>query len=191
MDEKTELVCVGAIAGAFGVRGEVRVKSFTVTPEDIFDYAPWRSEAGAPLLTVSSWRHVKDGFAVYCDEVVSREEAMAMKSTRLYAPREALPTLGEEEYYYNDLIGLAVKDLSGRPLGLVRAVHNFGADDLLEIWKTPGAKGGWYLPFTREAAPKVDLAHGEVIADPPPELLPDFLSQTEETANGAPDQDDA
>ncbi len=166
------MVMIGAIAGSYGVRGEVRIKSFTATPEDIFDYAPFRDETGAIFLTIQSWKHVKDGFAAYAVEITSREEAQGLKSARLYARRDVLPALAEEEYYHADLVGLLVRDLNNQPLGQVRAVQNFGAGDLLEVHKTPGAKGAWYLPFTLESAPHVDLAKGEVIADPPDGLIP-------------------
>lgn len=172
VSDKSKYVCVGAVAGAFGVRGEVRVKSFTETPEDVFDYAPFVDEAGAVVLTIASWRHVKDGFAAYAEEVASREEAMALKSLRLYAPRARLPETEDDEFYHADLIGLPVKTLAGEPLGQVKAVVNYGASDLLEIWRTPGVKGAWLLPFTAEAVPHVDLGAGEIIADPPPGTAP-------------------
>ncbi len=178
MSEPDEFVCVGAIAGAFGVRGEVRVKSFTATPEDIFDYAPFTDDAGRVILTVASWRHVKDGFAAYCEEAASREDAMALRSTLLYAPRSRLPGLEEDEFYHADLIGMAVKGLDGASLGEVRAVQNFGAADLLEIWRTPGRKGAWYLPFTREAAPHVDVRAREITIAPPPDLTEDRDGET-------------
>lgn len=168
----TDVVLVGAVAGAFGVRGEVRIKSFTATPEDIFDYAPFRDDAGAPVLTVQSWKHLKDGFAAYTEEITSREEAASYKSVRLYARRDVLPQLNDDEFYHADLIGMAVRDLANAPLGVVKAVHNFGADDLLEVFKTPGHKQSWYLPFTKAATPHIDLKKREIIADPAPELLP-------------------
>ncbi len=173
MSSTDQYICIGAVAGAFGVRGEVRVKSFTETPDDIFDYAPFLDEAGAVVLSVVSWRPIKDGFAVFCDEAASREDAEAMKSVRLHAARARLPAPDEEEFYHADLIGMAVKRLDGRDLGLVRAVQNYGAGDLLEVHETPGAKGSWFLPFTKAAAPHVDLAKREVIADPPEGVAPE------------------
>lgn len=169
---QVELVVVGAIAGAFGVRGEVRVKSFTAEPAALFAYGPLLDEAGRAVLTVKSWRRIADGFAVTAKEAKSREAAEAMKSTRLYVARAALPAPADEEYYHADLVGLTVKGLAGEDLGVVKAIHDFGATALLEIYRTPGAKGSWMLPFTREAAPHVDLAKGEVVADPPVGLAP-------------------
>lgn len=160
-----DLIVLGAVAGAFGVRGEVRIKSFTEQPEDLFDYSPFLDDAGRPFLTVESWRHVKDGFAAYTTEVVSREEAAALKSARLHVERARLPALETDEFYHADLIGLAVQDLEGVSLGRIKAVHDFGSGDLLEIHQTPEVKGAWYCPFTLAAAPHVDVAKGVVILD--------------------------
>ena len=168
-----DVILIGAVAGAFGVRGEVRLKSFTATPEDLFEFSPFLDEAGHPILTVSSWRSIGDGYAAYCEEVAAREEAEALKSTRLYTLRERLPILDEEEYYHADLIGLSVVGLDGANLGEIRAVQNFGSGDLLEIWKTPGARDSWYLPFTIACAPHVDLAGRRVIIDPPEGYAPE------------------
>lgn len=184
----TPTVLVGAVAGAFGVRGEVKVKSFTDQPEDVFDYAPFCDEAGRVILTVQSWRHIKDGFAAYVVEVTNRDEAQALKSTKLYARREVLPDLEPDEYYQADLVGLAVEDLEGSPLGQVKAVVNYGAGDLLEISGTPGAKGVWLLPFTLEAAPHVDMIKRRITADPPAGLIRWSDGREEGEASDAPEE---
>ncbi len=168
-----ELVLVGAVAGAFGVRGEVRLKSFTDVPEDVFDYTPFLNERGDTVLTVVSWRIIKGGFAAYVSEASSREDAEALKSTALYVARARLPELEDDEFYQADLVGLAVRDQSGRDLGRVKAVQNFGAADLLEIHQTPGARGSWFLPFTQDTAPHVDVAAGVILVDPPEGIAPD------------------
>ncbi len=167
-----DLVLVGAVAGAFGVRGEVRLKSFTDVAEDLFDYSPFINEHRDTVLTVVSWRPIKDGFAAYVSEVSSREDAEALKSTRLYVERERLPEPEDDEFYYTDLVGLAVRDQAGRDLGRVKAVQNFGAADLLEIHQTPGARGSWFLPFTHDTAPEVDVAGGVIVVAPPEGAAP-------------------
>ena len=172
MSASADLICVGAVAGAFGVKGEVRIKSFTDDPAALFDLGPLLDETGAVVLTVTRWRAHGDGFAAFAKEVASREAAIALKSTRLYASRARLPATEEDEFYHADLIGLGVVGLDGRELGEVRAVPNYGASDLLEIWKTPGVKGPWLLPFTKAAVPHVDLAKREIVADPPEGSLP-------------------
>lgn len=168
-------VLVGAIAGAFGVRGEARIKSFTEDPEALFSYSPLEDETGARRFTVQSWRVVKGGYAVRFKEIAQREEAEALKSQRLFAPSDRLPPLDEDEFYHRDLIGMAVEDLSGAALGRVKAVLNYGADDLLEIVGGPGLKRSqtWLLPFTKTDVVHVDLAKRLITADPAPGLVPD------------------
>jgi 16S rRNA processing protein RimM len=166
-----DLVLVGAIAGAFGVQGEVRLRSFTAEPDAIVDYAPFFHADGRPALTPKSWRPVKDGIAVVALEVSSREDAMALRNTKLYVPRAALPPADEDEFYHVDLIGLTVEALDGAPLGKVRAVIP-GPQDLLDIEGTPGAKSSWFLPFTKALVPVVDLAGKRLVAEVPAGLIP-------------------
>ncbi len=161
------LICVGAIAGAFGVHGEVRLKSFCAEPAAIGDYGPLSTEDGSRSFTVKVTRAVSGGFAARLSGVATREAAEALKGARLYVDRERLSALPDDEFYHADLIGLEVVDPGGRALGRVRAVHDHGAGDILEITR-PGA-APLLLPFTRALVPTVDLAAGRVIADPPPE----------------------
>lgn len=165
------MVCVGAIAGAFGVQGEARIKSFCADPEAIADYGPLSLEDGRSL-TIRLARPVKGGFAARLGGVPTREAAEALKGQRLYAPRERLPALPDDEFYHADLIGLEVVDTGGHVLGKVRAVHDHGAGDLLEVG-VPGVSQPVLLPFTREAVPTVDLAARRIVADPPEGIFPE------------------
>ena len=158
-------VCVGAIAGAFGVRGEARIKSFCAEPEAIAGYGPLGTEDGAREFTLSITRAVKGGFAARLTGVTSREAAEALKGTRLYAPRAKLPALAEDEYYHADLIGLTVCDTGGTEIGRVRANHDPGAGEMLAVTRPGGAMV--LIPFTRAAVPTVDLGRGRIVADPP------------------------
>lgn len=166
----SDLVCVGAIAGSFGVRGEVRLKSFCAEPEDIASYGPLRSEDGTMSWSVTLTRPVKNGFAARLSGVATKEQADALKGTRLYAPRDNLPELPDDEFYHADLIGLTVLDTGGTELGKVKAVLNHGAGDLLEL-HVKGESQPVLLPFTKAAVPTVDLASGRIIADPPDGLF--------------------
>ncbi len=165
------LVLVGAIAGAFGVRGEIRLRSFTEDPDTIADYAPFCNEEGQTILSIVSWRPIKDGIVVTAKEVPTREAAMALRNTKLFVPRDRLPEAEEDEFYHVDLIGLRLEALGGADLGRVRAVIP-GPQDLLEIEATPGAKGSWFLPFTKALVPIVDLAGKKLIGDVPLGLIP-------------------
>lgn len=159
-------VCVGAIAGAFGVKGEARLKSFTDHPDAIADYGPLETEDGARSFDITITRTVKDGVAARLSGVKTREDAEALKSTRLYVPRERLPAPDEDEFYYTDLIGLSIETPDGRKIGRIKAVQDFGAGDMLE-YAPQGGGESLFLPFTREIVPTVDLAGGRVIAEPP------------------------
>lgn len=163
----TERVLVGAIAGAFGVKGEVRLKSFCAEPTDIARYSPLTDERGERQFALKITRPVPNGFAARLTGIVTKEQADALRGTQLYAPRAALPSLPDDEFYYADLIGLQVLDTGGTVLGLVAAVHNHGAGDILEI---KGQKP-LLLPFTKAAVPTVDLKTKRIIADPPDEII--------------------
>jgi 16S rRNA processing protein RimM len=163
-----ERVCVGAIAGAFGVAGEVRLKSFCAEPGAIATYGPLHTADGRAF-TVSLGRPVAGGLAARLSGVATREAAEALRGQRLYADRARLPALPEDEFYHADLIGLEVRDAGGAILGQVTAVLNHGAGDLLEVRRAGGA--ALLLPFTREVVPTVDLAAGRIVADPPEGLI--------------------
>ncbi|MCI4644687.1 MAG: ribosome maturation factor RimM [Hyphomonadaceae bacterium] len=160
--EKDDLIVVGALAGAHGVRGDVRVKSFTQVPEDVFSFGPLLGEDGAVLLEAKSARPAKALFIVMPKAPRQREEWDAMKGTRLYVPRSALPEPEEDEVYVDDLVGLAVVAPDGTALGKVKAVQNFGAGDLLEI-APAGGGGAVYIPFSEEDVPEVDLETGRLV----------------------------
>ena len=166
----TERVCVGAIAGAYGVRGEVRIKSFCADPEAIATYGPLSSEDGEQSFEVTLKGPIKNGFAARLSGIASKEAADRLRGTRLYAPRDVLPELPDDEYYHADLLGLSVFDTGGSELGRVKAVLNHGAGDLLEI-AVKGAKHPVLLPFTQAAVPTVDLAGRRIVADPPEGLF--------------------
>lgn len=157
-------VCVGAIAGAFGVRGEVRLKSFCTVPEDIAAYGPLTTEDGGRSFAVRLTRPVTGGLGARLSGVETREQAEALRGTTLWAPRAALPSLPYDEFYHADLIGLPVFDPGGAPLGTVRAIFDHGAGDIVEV---AGPGGTLLLPFTRVVVPTVDLAAGRIVADPP------------------------
>lgn len=160
----TDKICVGAIGGAFGVRGEVRLKSFCAVPEDIATYGPLTTEDGSRRFGVKLTRPVNGGLGARLSGVETKEQADALKGVTLWADRAALPALGDDEFYHADLIGLEVADPGGAVLGRVRAVYDHGAGDILEV---AGPAGVLLIPFTRAAVPTIDLAAGRIVADPP------------------------
>lgn len=168
----TDKVCVGAIAGSFGVRGDVRLKSFCAVPEDIATYGTLTSDDGSASWDVKITRSIKNGFAARLTGVTTKEAADALRGTRLYVARDVLPDLEDDEYYHADLIGLTVVDTGGTELGRVKAVLNHGASDLLEI-AVKGARQPTLLPFTQTTVPTVDLTARRIVADPPDGLFDD------------------
>ena len=164
----SDLIQVGRVAGAFGVKGEVRITSFTADPQALLDYKALKREDGSPGLTLSAGRVAKGSVVCRAGEVTTREQAEALRGLKLFIDRAELPPPDEDEFYVTDLIGLAVVTADGAPLGTVKAVQDFGAGDLLEIAPPEGGPT-WYLPFTREAVPEVRIGAGEVVAVKPEE----------------------
>lgn len=162
------LILVGRVAGAFGVKGEVRITSYTADPQALIGYRDLKREDGSPGLTLMSGRVAKGAVVARAKEIETREQAEALRGLKLYIPRDILPEPDEDEFYVTDLIGLSVESPEGEPLGRIKDVRDFGAGDLLEIQPPDGAS--WYLPFTRDAVPEVRLAEGKVIGVRPEEI---------------------
>lgn len=177
MSDKPKLIVVAQIAGAFGVKGEARVRSFTEDPEDCFSFGPLLDEGGNVVLTPVKHRPLNEGFGVTAKENRQREEWEAMRGTLLHAAREAMPETDEEEgeVYVADLIGMAVLHVDGRALGKVKAAHDFGAGDLIEVQPETGAT--FLLPFTEEIFPEIDMDARVLRADPDEAYLPDSLQR--------------
>lgn len=164
----SRLILVGHVAGGFGVKGEVKITAYTADPLALTAYGPLLRADGTHALTVLSARPTKDGIVGRVKEVATKEEADALRNLKLHVPRDRFPEPDEDEFYLADLVGLEARDPDGLVLGTVRAVQNFGADDMLEI--TPAAGGQtWYLPFTRAAVPELHPADGWLLAVRPEE----------------------
>jgi len=169
------LIVVAEILGAFGVRGEVRVRSFTETPADCFSYGPLLDETGAVALTPLGARPMGDAFRVTAAEGLTREDWQARRGMRLHVRRNAMPLPEADEFYVEDLIGCDVVHEDGRLLGRVIAAQNFGAGDLLEV-RAPSGEA-FMLPFTRQSVPSVDLAEGRLTAAVSGDFLPEGLQR--------------
>ena len=165
-----ERICVGALAGAFGVRGEVRLKSFCVPPEAIAEYGPLFDEKGERKFTIQLTGQTKNALSARLTGISTKEEADAARGLRLFADRDALPSLPDDEFYHADLIGLSAFDTGGEKLGRIKAVLNHGAGDLLELDLGPG-KASVLVPFTMAIVPTVDLSAGHVVIDAPEGLF--------------------
>jgi 16S rRNA processing protein RimM len=164
----SDLICIGAIAGSFGVSGEVRLKSFCSEPTDIAAYGPLSTEDGSRLFHITLTRPVSGGLGARIKGISTKEEADALRGTSLYVPRDRLPSLPDDEFYHADLIGLSAYDTGGERIGTVVAIYNHGAGDILEI-STNRHKSALLLPFTLAIVPNVDLAAGRVVVNLPDE----------------------
>jgi 16S rRNA processing protein RimM len=163
--EGPDYVCVGAIAAAHGIRGEVKVKSFTANPQDVGAYGPVTTDRGQ-VLKLKVLREQGDAVVVRIEGVADRNEAEALRGLKLFVSRDKLPAPDDEdEFYHADLLGLGVEDQAGVKLGRILSIQDFGAGDMLEIALEQG--GSAYLAFTREAVPVVEVKAGRVIANPP------------------------
>lgn len=162
-------ILVGRFGAAHGVRGEIRVKSFTGDPLALASYKGLTDAAGARFFVIEAARPVKDDIIVVrVAGVRDRTGAEALTNTDIYLPREALPPPDEEEFYVADLIGMDAVLVSGEAFGRVRDVLNYGAGDILEIQQMDGQIA--LVPFTKAAAPYVDVAARRVTVDPPAEI---------------------
>lgn len=171
-NENSTRICVGAIAGSFGVKGEVRLKSFCADPAAIADYAPLFTDANPQGYSATILRPVKNGFAARLSGVKTKEQADALRGQQLYADRNKLPMLPDDEYYHSDLIGLSVLDTGGNALGTVKDLQNHGAGDLLEVMQF-NSSNTVLVPFSLKTVPTVDLKTGRIIIDPPEGSFPD------------------
>jgi 16S rRNA processing protein RimM len=161
----SETVVLAAVIAAHGLKGEVRVKTFTETPEGLGGYGVL-STADGKQLTVTSVRPAKNGEAIVTfAEIADRTDAEKLKGLALSVPREALPALDAQEFYHADLIGLRAEDGEGRIIGLVSAVHNYGAGDVIELQKDDGDHV--LLAFTRENVPTIDLENRRIVVAVP------------------------
>jgi len=168
------MVCVGVVAGARGLKGEVRIRSFTEDPANLAAYGPVWDKAGERSFRLRVTGLSKGQILAIVEGIADRSDAEALKGQELYVPRDALPEPEDEEYYHADLLGLRVElaegsSRAGEFLGRVRAVHDFGAGSMIEV--DGGPAGALIVPFTRVAVPLVDVAGGRIAIVPLPGLL--------------------
>ena len=161
-------ICVARIGAAHGVRGAVKLWTFTEDPLAVRDYGPLTTKDGARQFEVTHLREAKDHLVATLKGVTTRDDAERLNGLELYVPRDRLPETDDDEYYHADLIGLAAVNAAGERLGRVVAIHNFGAGDIIEIAPPNGPT--MLLPFTNAVVPTVDLAGGRVVIELPQEI---------------------
>jgi 16S rRNA processing protein RimM len=161
-------VCVARIGAAHGVRGAVKLWTFTEDPFAVKRYGPLSTKDGARQFEVTDAREAKGHLVATLKGVTTREGAERLNGVELYVAREKLPATEQDQYYHADLIGLAAVTTADQPLGRVVAIHNFGAGDIIEIAPPQGAT--LLLPFTNAVVPTVDLKAGRVVIELPEEI---------------------
>ncbi|WP_441244363.1 ribosome maturation factor RimM [Tardiphaga sp. 768_D3_N2_1] len=167
----TAQICVARIGAPHGVRGQVRLWTFTEDPFAVLDYGPLATKDGKRSFEVDNVREAKGHLVATLKGVATREDAERLNGVELYVARDALPDTEDDEYYHADLIGLAAVNAAGDAIGRVVAIHNFGAGDIIEIAPQEGAT--LLLPFTNAVVPTVDLAAGRVVIELPGEIIGD------------------
>jgi len=168
MSGKDGKVCLGILTGAHGVRGEVRVESFTADPADLTAYGPLTDETGTRRFELSLRGGTNRRWIARIEGIADRNAAEALRGIRLYVARAALPALEPGEFYSGDLLGLECVEGTGAVVGTVKALHNFGAGDVIEIERPGGAS--FLFAFTRATVPEIDLARGRLVVVAPPEV---------------------
>jgi 16S rRNA processing protein RimM len=161
-------ICVARIGAAHGVRGAVKLWTYTEDPLAVQRYGPLSTKDGARQFEVTHAREARDHLVATLKGVTTREDAERLNGLELYVAREKLPATDNDEYYHADLIGLAAVTTADAPLGRVIAIHNFGAGNIIEIAPLQGST--LLLPFTNAVVPSVDLAAGRVVIELPPEI---------------------
>jgi 16S rRNA processing protein RimM len=170
--DEADRVLLGEIGAAQGLKGEVRLRSYTQVPADIAAYGPLQDETGAREIEIERVRVTPKALIARIKGVTTREGAEALTRTKLYLPRDrmtARPPEEHGEWYVTDLVGLDAVDAQGAPFGTVVAVHNFGAGDIIEVAPSDGGES-LLVAFTETAVPEVDIAGGRIVVVPPEEF---------------------
>ena len=165
----SRLIPLGVIATPHGIRGQVKIRSFTANPEDITAYGPLSGKTGR-VFHISIEGGAKDAFIASIEGVVTREEAEALRNTELYVPRSALPKPKKNEYYHEDLRGLKLITPGGEPYGTIAFVHNFGAGDLIAVTLPSGEEE--LIAFNNTTFPEIDVEKGVATIVPPEVIKP-------------------
>ncbi len=160
-------ICVGQLGAPHGVRGEIRLRSFTADPQAVTGYGPFETEDGQ-VVAIEALRPAKDHFVATLAGIRDRDAAERLVNTKLFVPRDRLPEIGEEdEFYHADLVGLSAVSPSGEKIGTVVAVHNFGAGDLIEV-RFDGNDKTEFVAFNETNVPSVDIGAQQIVIQPSP-----------------------
>jgi len=164
-------ICIGVVTGPHGLKGQVKIKSYTAEPKDVAAYGPVTNKGGEQSFEIRIISSSKKGLVAELSGVNDRNAAEAIQGTELYVPRDNLPELEEDEFYYSDLIGLPVEHVDGRAIGIVTMVDNYGAGEVMEVELKDG--GTEMFLMSRDVVPVIDLEKGRIVVNPPTEVYAD------------------
>ena len=163
-------VCVAQIGAAHGLKGDVRLRSFTEDPQAFAQYGPLETDDCARHLEIESMRPAGDAFVIRFRGITDRNAAEALRDVKLYVDRDRLPPAEEDEFYHADLVGLVAVTTTGDLFGDVIGIQNYGAGDIIEL-KIVGSGETVMLPFDQKTFPAVDIPGGRIVVDPPAEVI--------------------
>lgn len=175
--DEASWVCVAAIATTHGVRGALKLRCFTEHPEDVAAYGPLYDRQGRRLFDITIVGNAKGGVIAKADGIDNKDAADALRGTELFVLRSALPNPDDDEFYYQDLVGLVAVDGDGERIGIVKQVANHGAGDLIEIVADAG--GVAIFPFDKATVPSVDLTAGRLTVTPREEIVVQPVAEAE------------
>ena len=163
MSKNEHFVKIGLLTGAYGVLGHLRLKSFCRQPESVFNYQPFYLKEIGKKLSIQLVSKISDGFRVKSEEIESKKEADNLKGMFVYCRRKKFPNLTEDEFYFSDLIGLEVRNFTGKIIGKIERVEDFGGGAILEVFSNQNES--FMIPFTKEIVPKVDIQSRFVVVN--------------------------
>ena len=166
----TSYICIGTITSPHGVKGEVKIQPHTQYPDDLTAYGPLYDQSGSKTFGIHIKRIQNDAVIATIDGCNDRNAAEQLRGKKLYVPREALPETEEEEFYHEDLVNLKIRTPEGAEIGIVKAIHNFGAGDIIEISLNDSKKTDM-LPFNLDTVPTINIEEGYIIISQPDELI--------------------
>jgi len=175
-------ICVGTVTGPHGLKGDVKIKSFTENPRDVAAFGPVTNKSGKQTFNVSVISANQKGLVAELSGVRGREAAEAIRGLDLYIPRDLLPELDKSEFYYSDLIGLRVEDINGEVVGVVILIDNYGAGEIMEVNLKDGRMEMFQM--SQEVVPEIDLKNGRIVVNPPTEVFVDENQDREVTEEG-------
>ncbi len=178
MHTSRKLVCLGIILGAHGIRGSVRIKSFTANPRHIASYGPLRSQDGKQNFNITIRGVSRGAVLAEITEITHRDLAEQLAGTKLFIERESLPPTKDDEFYHTDLIGLIVRTLNGEEFGKIKNILDNGAGDIIEVQRSDAQTV--FFPFTREVVPNIDLSKGFMTISPPSETDATLVEEAEQ-----------